>query len=252
MIFNIGSGPAKKLPVLDASYPQDVNTAVGETALFAVKIAQDGNPAQYAYQWYCDGAAVEGATGASYAMEADWQNHVLSCTVTNKAGTVISRNASLTAGRLYLLDSGAVNEAVTGGVTGTVANGVISFPAVTLSKGTNKTYSTKKAVNLTHADMLRIVFKPTASSANINGNAYFRLIVLSAPQTGASIGTSHAAYVAHLDVDGNQWVRNEENECYLDVSALEGEYYLGYAFGVYSSSSSSKTLSGEISRWWLE
>lgn len=252
MIFNIGSGPVKKLPVLDASYPLDKNVNVGETVSFEVKIAEDGKPPEYTYQWYYDGSAVGGATGAVYSREADWGTHEVYCMVTNKAGAITSRKATLAADTLYLFNGGVLNEAVTGGITGTLSAGVISFPAVSISKSMNKTYSTKKTVNLANVDTIRVIFKPTASSTNVSGNVYFRLILLSAPQTGASIATSHGAYVAHADVNGNNWVRNADNEFSADVSALDGEYYLGYAFGVYSSSSSSKVLSGEISKWWLE
>lgn len=153
---------------------------------------------------------------------------------------------------VYLFSNGTLNETVTGGITGTLGDGVISFPSTTIAAANNKTYSTNKPIDLTNANTVRMIFKPTATASNVNANAYFRVVVLSAPQTGVNVNTFHAAYVAHADINGNQWTSGANNEWSVDVSSLEGEYYLGYAFGVYSASTSSKTLSGEISQWWLE
>lgn len=91
------------LPVLDENFPADVEVAAGAsaTAMFNVKIAKDGTPANYTYQWYKDGIAVDGANTAVYTLSAGSLNNTGSygiyCTVTNDAGTVTSRVATLTA-----------------------------------------------------------------------------------------------------------------------------------------------------------
>ena len=125
MIFNIGSGPANKLPVLDTSYPLDGNVEVGETASFEVRLAKHGKPAEYTYQWYYDGSAVEGATGITYSRVAEVGEHAVYCMVTNKAGVVKSRVAAVSAKHLYLFKDGNEYTERTGGWVRSGNNGTI-------------------------------------------------------------------------------------------------------------------------------
>lgn len=99
----VSGGVAATLPVLDEGFPADVEVAAGAsaTATFQCKIAEDGVPANYTYQWYKEGAAIEGANSAVYTISAgnltDAGSYSIYCTVTNDAGTVTSRVATLTA-----------------------------------------------------------------------------------------------------------------------------------------------------------
>ena len=94
-------GEAYELPVLDENYPQDVSLTVikGNTvsATFNAIFATHGKPAEYTYQWYVDGAAVEGANSAVFVMAdlGETVNHSVYCEITNKAGTVTTRVATL-------------------------------------------------------------------------------------------------------------------------------------------------------------
>jgi len=91
------AGEAKKLPVLNASYPANVTNWQGEQATFRVEIATAGVPAEYTYQWYRDGAKWTGATNATVSWSsASVGSHSIYCVVTNKAGEVTSRVATLT------------------------------------------------------------------------------------------------------------------------------------------------------------
>lgn len=94
------------LPVLSASYPQDksITFISGNTAsaTFEVRIEIDGEPNEYTYQWYVNNSAVSGANSASY----NWTGtsggtYSIRCDVTNKAGTVQSRTATLKAEMYY-------------------------------------------------------------------------------------------------------------------------------------------------------
>lgn len=101
MIFNISNAPARVLPVLNSSYPQDVSlmeSASGSATTFQVQIATAGKPAKYTYQWYVNGSAVSGANGTSFTKTGltSAASYTVYCTVTNKAGTVTSRVATLT------------------------------------------------------------------------------------------------------------------------------------------------------------
>lgn len=95
------NGNIYELPVLNASYPQDktVNASSGGTATFSVQISEHGKPAEYTYQWYVNGSAVNGATSTNYTRSTTSSNvgtFTIYCKVTNKAGSVNSRAATLT------------------------------------------------------------------------------------------------------------------------------------------------------------
>ena len=100
-------GGIYKLPVLDASYPQDVTTTVIKDntgrATFRVVSSEQGSPAEYSYQWYVNGIAVEGATSSSYVKDDLTETAVYSvyCEVKNKKGVVTSRVATLNVTQLY-------------------------------------------------------------------------------------------------------------------------------------------------------
>lgn len=99
------SGESYELPVLNPSYPQNVTVtqAATVTATFSVVISTPGKPAEYTYQWYLNGSPISGATGATYTYNAYQAvgNYIVYCNVSNKAGTVSSRNATFTV-RSYL------------------------------------------------------------------------------------------------------------------------------------------------------
>ena len=98
-------GESYELPVLSASYPKDVTVtaAPGASASFSISITTPGRPAEYTYQWYRNGAAVSGATAASLTLTGltAAATYSIYCKVTNKAGSVNSRAATLTV-RSYL------------------------------------------------------------------------------------------------------------------------------------------------------
>lgn len=88
-------------PVLNASYPEDVTANEGTSYTSKVVIDTAGNPASYTYQWYKNGTAIDGATNDSYTFTPTAGGTVtLYCEVTNQAGTVSSRTATITVERL--------------------------------------------------------------------------------------------------------------------------------------------------------
>lgn len=93
-------GSVYKLPVLNASYPQDVTVVASAngSAVFSVQITEPGNPAEYTYKWYKGGNLVSGTTGATLNLTGltAATTTTVYCEVTNKAGTVTSRVATLT------------------------------------------------------------------------------------------------------------------------------------------------------------
>lgn len=94
------SGEVKKLPVLNASLPSDGSLVAGSgsTKVLQVEITKAGVPATYTYQWYKNGTAISNANGSTYTVtaEAAIKSDSYYCVVTNKAGTVTSRTATIT------------------------------------------------------------------------------------------------------------------------------------------------------------
>lgn len=96
-IFTRREAKIKKLPVLNGNYPTDATTWHGEQAAFSVAISEAGVPDEYTYQWYRDGNIWTGATHPSVSWSsASIGSHSIYCVVTNKAGSVRSRTATLT------------------------------------------------------------------------------------------------------------------------------------------------------------
>jgi hypothetical protein len=98
---------ARKVPILNTDYPQDVIIkATDGNASFKAAIAKDGRPDKYTYLWYVDGVVVPEATGAEYVRDVSGDKgvHTVFCEVTNKAGTVRTREATLTVKRLPVLN----------------------------------------------------------------------------------------------------------------------------------------------------
>ncbi len=100
-IFNIGAGKPFCVPMLNADLPANATVTYlsgeSKSATFSVGIDEAGHPDKYTYQWYVDGKAVSGATGSSYTKAGLTAGaYSVCCKVTNAAGTVTSRTATLT------------------------------------------------------------------------------------------------------------------------------------------------------------
>lgn len=219
MIFNIGSGPVNKLPVLDAFYPLDANVGVGETVSFTVKISQPGKPDQYTYQWYYDGFPVEGANESTYVRAAELGEHAVYCMVTGKAGTVKSRTAVVSASRMYLFHDGNPCESVTGGWESSQWN----------NKGTAQV-TTNLYVSSSNASRPAVV--GTVQKIDLTG---FSELCYTSPngKGGKPYGgylrvctdQNHNSHVAGVSI-------NSAGNGTLDISAIDGEYYVClYALG---------------------
>lgn len=90
-------GEVKKLPVLNAAHPQDATVWAGDSVTFRVEIVTPGVPADYTYQWYQDGEALSGKNNPTYICTElpTAGTRTVYCVVTNKAGSVTSRVATL-------------------------------------------------------------------------------------------------------------------------------------------------------------
>lgn len=128
-------GKGKKVPVLNSSYPQNATVTAGDTVTFSVLIAEDGKPAAYTYQWYVNGGLVSGEPSQNYTRNTSNDSGVYTvyCEVTNKAGTVTSRTASLVVRHRLTVNSNA-NATITATSGGQTVSGTCnSSGAVTLT-----------------------------------------------------------------------------------------------------------------------
>ena len=91
--FSFTAGEKPVLPVI-MTQPADASVKEGENVTFAVTATGDG----IAYRWYKNGAAIDGANGASYTFTAALGDNgaKYACVVSNSAGTVTSNEATLT------------------------------------------------------------------------------------------------------------------------------------------------------------
>ena len=90
----------KKVPVLDSNYPQNatVTASPSGSVTLSIAIVEAGKPAVYTYQWYKNGTAISGANSLSYTMSTTASmvgSYNFYCVVTNEAGTVTSRVATV-------------------------------------------------------------------------------------------------------------------------------------------------------------
>ncbi len=91
-------GAGKSVPILKAEYPADLEVwGDGGSATFKVEIEKAGRPSACTYQWYRNGTLASWATGPTCTFYNLSQVATLSvyCVVTNAAGSVISRTATL-------------------------------------------------------------------------------------------------------------------------------------------------------------
>ena len=83
-------------PELDKTLPADASYVIGCSVICNVLILGDYDPADYSYQWYVNNTAVIGATSSSYTVNTTTVGTLtIYCNVTNQAGTVSSRVATI-------------------------------------------------------------------------------------------------------------------------------------------------------------
>lgn len=242
---NTGGGSRKTLPTLNASYPANVtlNDSSTTSATFKVAIAEDGNPAEYTYQWYVNGSAVSGATSASYTRTNLIKHETLSiyCKVTNAAGTVQSRTATLSVKHTLLYIKGNECTANTGGwVTGKgTSSSSYTQGSVTKNSGnvvisTSGAYQsiafyTKNKVNLTDYSTLKV--SVTAHSAK---NTSSQMYLMADSNIDWSDGRNAEVKITATGISS------------ISVSGLNSSYY------VTMTGWSGSGVSTTIDRIWLE
>ena len=224
-----------QLPVLSTSYPEDATVAMGGSVTAETVISQHGNPNTYTYQWYRNGTAISGATNINYTFTpTEAGTTTLYCNVTNEAGTVTSRTATITVTNCILYEVGNEHTDITGGWTlsgyssgesgYSVYAGTKGSNGITLN-GRNNYYvmlGTNNQVDLTSFSKLKVRGKPTSTSSSTS--------IWLGIRKNKVVDVNDAAYV---DFGTNTQLRTIE----LDISRLSGSYYIYVSAGANSECS---------------
>lgn len=144
----------------------------------------------------------------------------------------------------YLFNAGQVNDELTGGINGTFQDGGIYFSGK-IDKSYNKTFTTKQKIDITRYNILNAIVESDVKDNMV----YFRLLT-------TTVGEKNGSRVVLDDLKAYNSAyapfAGEVREVHLDISSETGLQYVGYAWGVNSDASGSKSVSGRILRWWLE
>jgi hypothetical protein len=238
MIFDMtaAAGEPYKAPVLNPDYPADGTIDYKGIITLQVIVDTPGNPTVYAYQWYVDGIAVEGATGASYAYTpGKIGTSTLYCQVTNAAGTVTSRTAVITADYLYLYKEGTflvpfvktdtANNGYAQGVNAGTSKGSVSFLEGEIrlycyekSGGNNSIQflGTTDPVDMSQYKTLKVAFRSAHVGYSSSSNNW---IMVSATPSKAFPGNGSGASYYKLN-----WSHNGAATLSVDVQSQSSAY----------------------------
>lgn len=125
MIFNTSGlrwGTETSLPTVSAasaSVTTLYNLSGSQSATLTFTITQQGEPAIYTYQWYCNNIPVSGATNRNLTVSKAWTvgTYTYYCEVTNAAGTVTTPSVTITvkeAMPTFTFDGGSEGESADG------------------------------------------------------------------------------------------------------------------------------------------
>lgn len=238
-------GKAKALPVLNPNFPADYSCMTNNgTHTFNVEFAEHGYPADYTYKWYWDGAVLDWATKETCTVSLGHgaSTHTIYCEVTNKAGTVRSRTATITFTAPYLYSWGNEYTSVTGGwqLSNALDASNPSYARGTLKKdgaglllhlwtnGTQDGYvHTVNKIDLTHYSKIQF----TVNHRYTNDEDYKWYFCTSNAYGGSGVGN----YVTSITtVHIPEHVEYGDTQYYVvDLSNVTGSHHIGFYSWMY-------------------
>ena len=256
-------GDSKKVPILNESYPRDVAAdAAGSDVTFSVMIAENGKPADYTYQWYYDDIPVSDADSENYTRSAEFGTHTVYCVVTNKAGMVTSRTATVTATKQYLYKAGDECSAITGGwiAGGLQSRSTYAAKSPSLNKGTSSMSASLNSGDTPSSGVVRASksidlakYKTLYFDMSCTATQYNSVPIIVYAEGNSVIDFSGAAFTntakvpaSHLFGAGKTQSRGTFA---IDVSKLTGKYAIGVFFHYQSNKG---TISANIYNVWGE
>jgi hypothetical protein len=193
-------GPKPAVAALLVTPPQNQTVTVGQTATFAVSVSGGSGP--FTYQWYMNGAPVNGATANTYVTPATTMGEngaVFTVTVTSATGTVMSAPATLTVNAIKpVITTQPASQSVTLGQTAmftvsATGTGLLSYQwyenGVAIAGATSSTYTTPPTTSSNNGAVFTATVSNSAGSVSSNSAA---LTVSSPPPIAASLVPSTA------------------------------------------------------------
>lgn len=197
-----------------SAHPADVSVQAGQSASFSVTAA---GTAPLAYQWRLNGAAIAGATTASYttpALSVADSGGQYSVVVSNSAGSVTSNNASVTVQAVAVAPAIGAQPAtvtVTAGATASfsvAATGTAPLAyqwrlnGAPIAGATSASYTTPATTLADNGAQFSVVVSNSAGSATSNAAT----LTVNAPPSGAAGNPTLLASLAGENVVGMQSV----------------------------------------------
>ena len=216
-----------KVPVLNASYPANARIIVAQKTDLAVVIAEDGYPSNYTYQWYVDGVLFPGATSRSFYFNSGGQgagNKTFYCVVSNSAGSVQSRTATVTISREYLFNKGTFAAGLDFSGAIDDADSYVAFEGDSIhvhanGDGSNTVAQLTGLVDFTGKN--KLVFeipRMSLGSGNYAGTWIFGVA------DSISVDGIDASFIASISIPGENF---EDTRWYaVDVSGIDGLHYV--------------------------
>lgn len=219
-------------PVLNSSYPANQTVEIDQSVTSKVSISTAGNPASYTYQWYKNGSKVSGATSSSYTFTPTViGSTTLYCEVTNSAGVVKSRTATISCTKYYIVKDGTIKVSKSySGMTASTSSGILTLQQATSVSG-EVCYANFGPVDLTNYKTLKAI----VTAQNLNNTEYSN-------KFGVAKSTNSTSYAAS--------VKPTATTLSVNVSSLSGSYYIGFA--IYKTHVSGSYRYVKTSNVWLE
>jgi hypothetical protein len=195
-----------------ATQPASQTVSAGQTATFKVTAA---GTSPFTYQWEKNGAAISGATSASYttsATVASDNNAQFCVTVTNSVATVTSNNATLTVNLPPTISSQPSSQTAIVGQTATfsaAATGVGTLTyqwkmnGVAISGATSSSYTTPAATLASSGEQFSVTVGNSAGSVTSNAASLTvngATLVLNASTAGLNFSSVQIGSNASLPV----------------------------------------------------
>jgi hypothetical protein len=218
------------------SQPVSVTVTAGQTASFSVTAS---GTAPLAYQWQKNGAAISGATGASYTTPATTTSDsgaTFRCVVTNSAGSATSNNATLTvnaAATAPTITTQPASQTVTAGATATftvAASGTSPFTyqwrknGTAISGATSASYTTPATTTADSGSTFSVVVSNGAGSATSN-NATLTVTgsstTFSEVESNGTIGTANVVARTYTGITGTMGNTTDKDHFALSLNANE-------------------------------
>lgn len=207
-------------PDIDDIHPKDATVEVNNSVTCEVVIETEGTPAEYTYQWYKDGNAIDGANESSYTFVSDTVGTTnLYCVVTNAAGSVTSRTATVTTEVYYIFKDGKFANSGSWGFTGDdsedegeLKDGVLHL--YDQSSGWASIYSTKK---YDFTKRKKLYFRCTKLYQNGSDSKFY---------FGVADTQGDSKYIASYNIDA--YSTSSKKTFTVDVSKISGTHYVKF------------------------